>query len=379
MIKILFLSKRAYMRRDALNDRYGRLYQIPTKLAAAGARVDAILASYRMGLPKPFSTVSDGVTWRSYTLPISLRPYLNAIDTAVAKADVVVVSSDCFHVALGGWIKRKFNKPLVVDLYDNYESFGMARLPFVKTYYHRGLRAADLICCNGSMLEQYAKERAGAVETIVLRSTIEDGAFCKKPKHLCRKALGLSETQKLVGIAGGLTADRGIGHIYEACRNLVNQGFELGLVLAGGADARWPIPNDIWVKYLGDLPHEKMVDFYNAVDLNVIQVRADDFGQYCFPQKADEILATGAPFIAANVGELAIVFRDYPEILFNPDNVVEIQTVIQSQLSSPISVSVEIETWARSVQCLYNKLEEVFRKRAGSSAKGTKTARLTGM
>lgn len=367
------------MRRDVLNDRYGRLYQIPTKLAAAGAQVHAIVASYRMGLPKPFSLKIDGVTWSSYKLPISLGPYLKAIGKAAAQADVVIVSSDCFHVALGGWLKSKFNKPLIVDLYDNYESFGMARLPFVKTYYHRGLRAADLICCNGNMLEQYAKERAGGIETIVLRSTIESGTFCNKPKHLCRQALGLSATQKLVGIAGGLTADRGIGRIYDACRNLINQGFELGLVLAGGTDARWPIPADKWVKYLGDLPHDRMVDFYNAVDLNVIQVRADDFGQYCFPQKADEILATGAPFIAANVGELAFVFRDYPEILFEPDNAAEIQTVIRSQLSSPTSVSVEIETWALSVQRLYNRLKETFAKLDESLVKENKSARLIGM
>jgi teichuronic acid biosynthesis glycosyltransferase TuaC len=364
-MRIVFLSKRHYMRRDVLNDRYGRLYQLPTKLAANGAQVDAFVTSYRLAPPKTSSIVKDGVAWRSYVLPVSLGAYLRAIGAVAGRADVVVVSSDCFHVALGGWIKEKYKKPLVVDLYDNYESFGMARLPFIRHRYHRGLRAADLICCNGDMLVQYARDRARAVETIVLRSTIDKNVFQAKPKHSSRVALGLHGKQRLVGMVGGLSASRGVQYVYEACRNLVNQGFELGLVLAGGADARWPIPIDKWVTYLGDLPHDKMVDFYNAVDLNVIQVRPDAFGKYCFPQKADEILATGAPFIAAGVGELASVFRQYPEILFDPEDVEQIQAVIRKQILSPTRVSVKNGTWTDAVRHLHSRLEYLYGDRRG--------------
>jgi glycosyltransferase involved in cell wall biosynthesis len=354
------------MRRDVLNDRYGRLYQIPTNLAAAGAQVDAVVASYRFALPSTFSIVEDGVAWRSYILPVSLGSYLMAVDAAAVQADVVVVSSDCFHVALGARLKRRFRKPLVVDLYDNYESFGMAKLPMARKGYTDGIRAADLVCCNGSMLQRHALDIAGSVDTILLRSTVDVGTFSPKPREICRDALGLERNKTYVGLVGGLSAKRGIVPIYNACRNLVEHGADLNLVLAGGQDASWPIPSDAWVKYLGDLPHGRMVDFYNAVDLNVIHARDDEFGRFCFPQKAYEILATKRPLVAAKVGEIAHVLSGFPEVLFDPESRQDIESAIRRQLSSPTRISMEFPNWERATADLYRKVYELTHQRTST-------------
>lgn len=358
-MRILFLAKQTYMRRDVIRDRYGRLYQIPSRLAAEGAQVEAILASYRIGSPQRAALDQDGVRWKSYAVPMSFGAYRNAVRMAAQDADVIIASSDCFQVAMGGWAAAGSGKPFVADLYDNYESFGMARLPFIRRSYLRGLRAADLVSCNGNMLAQYASEQAPGVDTLVLRSTIEANAFPSRARERSRRALGLVADRKLVGVAGGLTANRGIGFVYQACQNLNRRGFGVDLVLAGGRDRQWPIPTDSWVRYLGDLPHEAMVDFYNAMDVNVIQVQDDEFGRYCFPQKAEEILATRSPFVAADVGETARVLRRYPEVLFDPANVEQIEEAIHTQIESPAAVSIDIETWTDSVHRLYGQLEKL--------------------
>ncbi len=367
-MNVLFLCKRQYMRRDVLRDRYGRLYQIPVQLAATGARIHAVLASYRVGLPHGDASNDDGVHWESHTLPVSLPAYLRAVTRAAKEADVVIASSDCFHVALGGVLKRKYGVPLVLDLYDNYESFGMSKWPFLGKAYLRGLREADLVCCNGRMLAQYVAERAPGVDTLVLHSTIEANTFSPRMRESSRSALGLDPDRKLVGAAGGLSANRGIGFVYEACRRLNRKGYSVDLVLAGGRDRHWPIPTDPWVKDLGDLPHGVMVDFYNAMDVNVIQVRDDQFGHYCFPQKAHEILATQSPFIASNVGELARVLGQHPEILFDSEDVEQIEAAIRTQIESPSTVSVSIETWPDSINRLYGRLESLDRERHSRSA-----------
>ena len=78
------------------------------------------------------------------------------------------------------------------------------------------------------------------------------------------------------------------------------------------------MPKNDRIHDLGVLPLEKVPLLLNALDVAVICNLNNQFGRYCFPQKAAEIMACDVPLVAANIGSMAEKFKDHPEWLFTP-------------------------------------------------------------
>jgi hypothetical protein len=134
---ILVVTKRQYTNLDLLDDRFGRLREIPLSLAKAGHKVAGICLSYRN---RKEGTYLDGdedatVQWQSLNvkrlLPSGRTSYWRQIDHMIErfKPDLIWACSDALHVISGAYLAKKYSIPLIVDLYDNFESFYATRLP----------------------------------------------------------------------------------------------------------------------------------------------------------------------------------------------------------------------------------------------------------
>ena len=259
-MKILFLTKRHYMAKDLLKDRYGRFYELPIALAESGFDVlVTCLSYYDDGDSNGLQRQEGGVKWQSYYIgrnPLSgIVRYYRVLCRLIAqiKPDVIVGASDSIHVIIADKLARKFNLPCCMDLYDNFESYGQMKLPGLERFYR--------------------------VE--VLGNAVPEGLFFPSDKTRARKELGLPETGRMLGTAGSLHRNRDMESLYRAFMQLAGRHDDLYLVLAGSVDKELPVPMHDRVIYLGNLGYDRVPGLYNALDLGVICNRDDRFRRNC--------------------------------------------------------------------------------------------------
>lgn len=320
-MRILVLCKRQYTGRDLLSDRYGRMFEIPAQLSALGHQVAGIALSYRSrgdGLP---DAVEGSVLWRSIDLfPRGLWRYPRQLRQIVAsfRPDVIWASSDVLHALAGLAVKRVFGVPVVIDLYDNYESFGLSRIPSAVGLLRAACRSADGLTLVGANLLDYAERNyrlPAGLPRLVLGNAVDDSLFRPMPRLLARESLGLPEKARLIGTAGALCASRGFSVVLEAYAALAQTMPSLQLLLAGPRDRLLDGFDHPGIRYLGILEPERVPLFWNALDVAIVPNIDTPFGRYCYPQKLQEVAACETPFVASAVGEVSLLLSAFPEFL----------------------------------------------------------------
>jgi glycosyltransferase involved in cell wall biosynthesis len=363
-MRIAFLCKRRYMSKDVILERYARLYEIPFQLARLGHEVRGYCLSYGNEAPGE---------WKHEAAPGTLRWESRSLRTPAALAyprrllrrlrafapDIVIGASDIPHVVLGAHLAGRLRVPYVADLYDNFEGFGQARIPGFVSALRRAVRGARLVTTTSEPLRELVVDKYKARgEVIAMPSTIDTSVFHPRDKNACRRALDLPPDARLIGTAGGLYADKGIGDLYAAWKLLAARDPDLHLVLAGPHEAALPPPRGERVHWLGPLPHARVAELFCALDVGVMCIRDTPFGRDCFPQKAYEMLACGLPVVAADIGAMSALFAATPEHRYLCGDAANLAARIQHLLQHATPASVPIEDWAQ----LIDRIEPQLRR-----------------
>lgn len=350
-MRILVLTKRQYTGRDLLDDRYGRLFEIPRAMSAAGHLVRGLTLSYRRRPAAP----EHALGWESMNAwpfsPWGAAQHLRRIRQLCQefRPDLVWASSDAWH-AIAAWRTcMPDGIPYVVDLYDNYESFGLTKLPGVTALLRVACRDANGLSLIGHNLANYVKQHYVLPPDqphLILGNAINASQFHPQDRQAARQALGLPANALLVGTAGSLDSGRGIGTLLKATERLVSAHPNLCLALAGPKDFDLGHLTHLPIDYLGVLPPSRVPVFWNALDVAVILNRDSAFGHYCYPQKLQEIIASGVPLVASQVGEVTALLENTPACLTPPDSPTELAKRIDTQIREQVRVDTRlVRTW----------------------------------
>lgn len=355
-MRILVLSKRQYTNRDLLDDKFGRLWEIPLALARRGHQLRGLCLSYAPRREGEYVDIDDRssafVNWQSLNAGKSkvvglLRFAKAAADlTKSFQPDVIWACSDTIYGVLGVRLARKFSTRCVFDLYDNFESFASYRIPGVARAYRRALRSAAALSCVSTPLKDMIVSRYGVENPIaLLTNAVDKQVFKPRDRQACRLELGLPAEARLIGTAGALDASRGIDALFRGFERLAASDDSVHLVVAGprGTDIR--LPAGARVHDLGILSPDRVPIMLNALDLAVVCNVDSDFGRYNFPQKAFEILACGTPLIAARVGSLRSLLAEYPGLLFDPGDGEDLARTAALQLDNPVRPEFPVPSW----------------------------------
>ncbi len=366
-MRILVLSKRQYTNLDLIDDRFGRLRELPLALAIAGHDVAGICLSYR---PRDEGRSDDEakntqVTWHTLNfkrlLPWGSMSYWHTIDSIGKdfRPDIVWACSDALHAILGVHIAKRLGAYLVIDLYDNFESFGATRIPGMTSAFRRALRRADGITCVSHSLAQYVHETSSCKCPVeVIENAVPEGIFYPMDRSNCRRELGLPQNGIFIGTAGAISKSRGIETLFRAFEILAHEQPNVHLVLAGTCDKGLRLPQNSRVHYLGMLPMNKVPVLLSTLNVSVICNRESAFGKYCFPQKFYESVACGLPVVAAATGSMLELLKDKPECLFEPENIDNLVVALRRQMVNPIPLPLEVPSWST----ISNQLEDFFRR-----------------
>jgi glycosyltransferase involved in cell wall biosynthesis len=321
-----------------------------------GHKVKGICLSYRKCKTGSllFKAVEGGeVEWNTFNLISGFPKYLKYLNHQLRfyKPDVIMASSDCFHTILGVALGKMYRIPCIIDLYDNYESYKLSKFTLIIPLYRFFLKRADAICCISKYLKQYLVQTCQPKGKIrIIGNAINQEHFFSRSLIESRDHFGIPENITIIGTAGALDENRGIANLYRAFEVLVETNNNLYLAVAGVGsrdDRVFQLTNVI---DLGVLPYDDIPFFYNMLDIAVICLITNDFGQYCFPQKVNEILACKTPVIAANVGVMGDLFNNNTSCLFNSEDWGDLVDKLQLQLKYPQVPNMYIDTWTKQAE-----------------------------
>ena len=356
MLDILVITKRQYTNKDLLDDRYGRIREIPLHLARKGHRISGICLSYRQ---KPEGMYADeGVIWWSVNSGVALVPglirFVRHANRSVRTCSILWACSDSLFGILGFLLSRRFRKPLVFDLYDNFESFFLARLPLFQTLYRWIVRRSDAVTVASRPLLDLVRSYGRKKGVFVVENAVDPELFRPLSKQACRSELNLPPEALIIGTAGALFRNRGIEALFGAFQILGEKYPNLSLAVAGPRDVAIPVHPRI--HDLGTLSYEKIPKFLNALDIGVICNRQGAFGSYCFPQKTREMMACGLPIVAADVGSMKILLANHPNWLFHPESAEHLAETIENRMRDRCTDYGRTPTWSD----LAGEIESVF-------------------
>ena len=353
---VLILTKRQYMKKDLIDDRFGRFREIPLELARMGHRVTGLCLSY---LPKTEDWITDGpVQWKSINAGrlklFGLARFIVEARRIAEDADIIWACSDSFYGVIAHFLSITCHKPFIFDLYDNFEYYLAANLPIIRQLYRTAVRKCAAVTCISRPLTDLVTTYGKRHGIFVLENAVRKDLFKPLDQKACRKDLGLPENCRLVGTAGALYRNRGIESLFEAFAQLKASNPELHLAVAGPRDI--PIPQEPCIHDLGVLPLDKVPLFLNALDVAVICVKDDAFGRYCYPQKAGEIMACDIPLVAAKIGSLTDMFAAHPEWLYEPKNGNSLVKALERRISDKSTGYSSPPSWKEVAK----RLEQIF-------------------
>lgn len=357
-MNILIICKRQYTNRDLLDDKYGRLFEIPEELSKIGNEVRGLAISYRKkkeGVYQP-----KGVIWHS----INGYPFINyfkihkAINDAITnfKPDIVWTGSDALIIPLVTKLCVKRGIPVVADFYDNYESFSLAKFPLITKLLRESCKKMSGITTVTTTLSKFIQHNYKAKSIPIIEiGNAANADFFPMDKKSARSRLGLPENSLLIGTAGALDKSRGIETLFEAF-SILKKKIPLFLVVAGPRDNSINKYSKENIIDLGILKPQLIPFFFNSLDVAIICNQNSAFGKYCYPQKYEEIIACQVPFLAADVGELSLKLADSKANIFDSESSIDLSKKIEFFLNAKNykKNAFKSKTWKEQANSLNN-------------------------
>lgn len=347
-MKVLFLGKRFYTNRDALADRYGRIYQLPMHWSRQGADIDLWLVDYH---GREATQATEG-TMRVISTPVRGSSFLTELRRAWRRRgdrvpDVVVASGDCYIGLLAYRLARRHRARFVFDVYDKYDEFGsyLRLAGFDLFRFLLGKADACLFASRGLL-----RRLAGACATSrCVPNGIDTNQFRALDKAASRDLLGLPRDAVLVGYFGSMEPDRGIDDLVSAIRSLREGGMPVELLIGGrprpDLDLHQP-----GVRYLGNVPYAQVAHALASCDALALPYRQSPFMDMGASCKIAEYMASGRPIVATRTPNLVENFPAQAavlgELLAQPGDPASLARSIRAQLAQPRLVDVpEGVTW----------------------------------
>ena len=166
-------------------------------------------------------------------------------------------------------------------------------------------------------------------------------------KDESREILGLPSGKNIIGYIGSLETvgiEKGIHTLINAFANLLDKYDDIILLIVGG-------PNDLVEEYkkeaasvgvsndkiifLGHVSYKKIPMFLRAIDIAVIPLPNNQFGQTTSPIKLFEYMAAGKTILASDLPSLRKYLEEQSAEFFEPSNPNDLAAHLKKLIDSP--------------------------------------------
>jgi glycosyltransferase involved in cell wall biosynthesis len=346
-MRVVWLAKRHYTHKDALRERYGRVYQLPLAWAAGN------LTEARLELIDYYGACAENIVddqLRVASTPVRSVGALREMARRLVawQPDAIVASGDCFLALLALRLARRSRARFIFDVYDDYRKFDAYRAFLGWDAYGYLLREADLVL--------YASEALAARHTAptpwqLVSNGIDPAVFRPLPQAAARGLAGLdNDGTRWIGYFGSMEPERGPEDLVEAVGLLQANNPSVRLLLCGHAPPGMRLGRP-WVDFRGSVEHVRVPHFINACDVVVLPYRRGPIIDMASSVKIAEYLHCRRPVVATETPNLLANFpkqaRELGPAICRPADPVDLARALDLQLQHPTIVSLPTgHTWA---------------------------------
>lgn len=361
-MNILFIGKRFYTNRDALTEKYGRIYQIPWHWSQENINTRLWLIDYHS---KEFiNTTHDALPIISTPVRTGrvLKQYIKESTSTTSHPDIIVASGDCYIGLMAYLLAKTLKAKFVFDVYDKYDEFG-AYFNFLGfNSYNFLLKNADLCLFSSKALEESLKNIVK--ESCIVPNGVDTNLFKPMNMHISRKKIGLDTEAFYIGYFGTLDADRGIDDLLAAHALLLEQGFICNLLIAGRTRTDLDL-NKPKVTYLGNIPYLDVPTAMSACDLLALTYRRSPYLDMASSCKIAEYLCIQKPIVATRTPNILSNFSTQAEqlkhLMATPNDPKDIAEKIIEQIREPIVLNKEKNmSWKVIAKEAANKVDAII-------------------
>jgi len=365
-MRILVVTKRYTSAQDVLREGVGRPYALFAALRDLGHEVRFLLGDYTERECRDLAR--GGITFAIRPLGLGRLPsFRRAVGEQLASGfDCVIAEGDPLFAILSLGPCRERGAPLVYDLMDNYETYAVYRIPFIRSLDRRSIRRADaVVCVSGALRAKIAPLRTEGV--YVVGNGVDTEQFAPMDRRECRRRLSIPESAAVIGYFGYLVGYKGIEILLEAREALRRRGIQALLLLAGKREASVRLPAE-GVFCRGLVSQSEIPACINACDAVAVPSPSNPYTDYCFPLKMLEGLACGVPVVATSLGPVReLVGEKYPW-LARPGDPDDLARAIEAALGGAHRNLREIalaHTWREMAARLQSAIEHARRRDKG--------------
>lgn len=335
-MSVLFIGKRHYTNRDALVERYGRIYQVPWHWADAGIRTRLWLIDYH---GRECARLADGALDVQSTPVFSLSALRRAVmelrpESRTVAPRTIVASGDCYIGLLAYRLARHVGARFVFDVYDKYDEFaGYRRLAGFDLFGFLLERSDARLFASRALMRDLGDPQSA---DWLVPNGVDTTRFRPLDMHACRRAVALPEDALLVGYFGGMEPDRGVADLIAAVRRLRDAGSRIELLLGGKPPAGLDLDGP-GLRFVGNVPFARMPEMLASCDLLAVPYRRSAFMDAGASNKIAEAIACSRPIVATRTPNLMANFPAQAarlgELLAEPGDPADLERAIRAQLA----------------------------------------------
>lgn len=334
-MKILVLTSRYTATRDIIGEDFGRQTRLFSALKKFNHNIDFFLADYKKFEKKNVKMRGINVIIRPFGI-IYFFSFVKTLNKILKNNnyDFLLASSDPLWGIIGYIYAKKNRIKFIYDLHDNYEVYGIYKIPFFGYIDNFVIRNSDIVTTVSYSLKDKIKSKRKH-NVFVIQNGVDVDLFKPMNKLACKKSLKLAKDTKIIAYAGSIQRAQGINMLIDVFTDLKKEIKNVKLVIAGRFFRREEKKIDLkkdGIIYLGSLPQHKVVKLINSADVVVVPNPENEFTKYCFPYKIVEYMACNRPIVATKVGDVAKLLEKFPDSVCLPNNKEDMKNKIKKQI-----------------------------------------------
>lgn len=273
---------------------------------------------------------------------LNLRIDRNFLETiSIQQFDIIYTNTSV--VDIGARISRNLGIPHVWHIREfGKEDFGFLRLRHQKDYTNEFKNAALCIAISEAVGKKY-RDIVDKDKVRVIYNGLEPQNFLAQVRKLHKKDC------YSIGMVGQVSEAKGQAIAIRACSELIKEGFNLKLYLAGEVDYAYlkrEAPNYKqyeWLEVAGQI--KNVNEFRDILDIELICSRAEGFGRVTL-----EAMLHGIPVIGSDAGGTSeLICNEKTGLLFESGNVQQLKIAICKLIESEDlynNITVNAQQWA---------------------------------
>jgi glycosyltransferase involved in cell wall biosynthesis len=350
---VLFIGKRFYTNRDAYNEKFGRIYQIPHYISQKKMTHLWLIDYHTQN-----TNISNDEQLEITTTPIFSLMFLYMIFKMIFKRPkLIIASGDCYIGLLGLALSRVIRSTFIFDVYDKYDTFAGYRNLFGINLYQLLLKKSDM--CLFPSLKLLNDTNKICQKTFFVPNGIDESLFYPKDKSQARQNFNLENNHLYIGYFGSMETERGIDDLIQATKVVRATGIDLKILIAGTKRIDLTL-DDEFIHYLGNIPFNTVSTAMSCCDLLALPYRQSalmDHGSSC---KIAEYLALNIPIVSTNSSNFSSNFnlsKTETSMLSECSDPNSFAQAILNQLKNPYYFKAKDDrTWTYINQQLYTVL-----------------------